>query len=938
MLRRLVIAHVVIISASVGLAAPESVFNVDCRCGWGGYYRPMEWTPVEIGISTTLTEPFAGSLTVSVQQDGLNTMNITHQIVLTPDMPVTLPLVTKLAFAADKCGVRISDERGRTRWYHDFDLWSFQPQSRYLTVVGEGDLFIGRVASTKFGLRDLPKQSVCVTGMSRGRVYAGDKVPRSMPWDWAGFACLDVLILYNPDWSEFNRHQFEAVADWVSNGGRLLLVLGSHYFPGANAIAESLPFDVGDARQIALKPQTLVNLGIDTGQSEKVVCRPLTPKTEGRMCRMEILNDDACIFAVGCFGFGRVGVLGFDPAALTDSCRQYSSRFWVALLSAVLRDRASGPEAVLPSTRRFERFSRKNALTGDLLHPDRKPGGIELTISGLDSDRYRMTSYHNNLFSRHSAIDIFVHSQLHNRNIRQTRRDDDNDAGFAETEFVVPGSNDVVIEFRPVSSSRFNRRAVLCGFKLERIPVERSGTVSGRPIIAVDFGARGQPVAEGFIGLSVPSTDRPNDVTFDDSDGLPKGVTIRLRPTNADDNLQFNPARPVFKPRPSYQRATNERFFLSRNIEFAEDAENLLEAQQEYQANMFTTGLAQAGSNAVMEYLYDIPEMQPLSIWWVIGLLTALAVLLGPVDYKILKRKDRLPLTWLTCTGWIVLFTAGAYYGVQELRSGKMQVRAVSVVDGVADTSQVWSTAYLGVFAPRSDDYHFEGRQSEEWWQQQWWSAVAPTEESIWAYSRGAGRRNIYCLQHDGYNKPYSVPINIWTIQCLLNESPRQDMPFEASVGHRQERASVSIINNSDSPIKSGYVLFPDNMSMQFGPVAGHESKDFEGRKTRSDFWRTQAGRLLLQKNFSDYQGPFKNEKAFLARGCLQRTVGIEGYLNNGAAVVCVEYENAARPVGIENRQCDYTHVQLVRQVVFPEDLEPQDANTGSAQRRGDRK
>jgi hypothetical protein len=36
-----------------------------------------------------------------------------------------------------------------------------------------------------------------------------------------------------------------------------------------------------------------------------------------------------------------------------------------------------------------------------------------------------------------------------------------------------------------------------------------------------------------------------------------------------------------------------------------------------------------------------------------------------------------------------------------------------------------------------------------------------------------------------------------------------------------------------------------------------------------------------------------------------------------------VEYENAAVPVGIENRQCDYTHVQLVRQVVFPEDLEP---------------
>jgi len=937
MLRPFAIACVVIIAASVGWAAPESVFNVDCRCGWGGYYRPMEWTPVEIGISTTLTEPFAGSLTVSAQQDGLNTMNITHQIVLTPDMPLTLPLVTKLAFAADKCEVRISDERGRTRWRHDFDLWNFQQTRRYLTVVSEGDFLIGCVGSTKFGLRDLPKQSVCITGTSRGRVYAGDKVLRSMPWDWTGFACLDVLILYNPDWNRFNRHQFKAVADWVSNGGRLLLVLGSHYFPASNAIAESLPFDVGDAKQIVLKPETLVNLGIDTGQSETVVCRPLTPKAQDGMCRLKTLNDDECVFAAGFFGFGRVGALGFDPATLTDSCMQYSAQFWVGLISAVLEDRGPDAGAISSSPQRSERFSTQCALTGDLVHPDRKPGGIELTISGLGAGRYRMTSYHNNPFRRHSPINILVDGRVRNETVYQTNRDNDKHTLPAETKFVVPGGNDVVIEFHPVSSSRFNRRAVLCGFKLEKEPFDRSGTVSGRRIVAVDFGARGQPVADGFTGLSIPGTDRPHDVTFDDSDGLPRGVVITLRSTAPDDNLQFNLPPPVRARTQPYRRTRDERFFLSRSIEFAEDAESRL--QEERETNMFTIGLAQAASNAVMEYLYDIPEMQPLSIWWVIGLLTALAVLLGPVDYKILKRKDRLPLTWLTCTGWIALFTAGAYYGVQELRSGRMQLRAVSVIDGVADSGQVWSTAYLGAFAPRSDDYRFAGRRDDEWWRQQWWSTVAPTEESIWAFSRGSGRRNIYCLQHDGYNRPYSVPINIWTVQCLLNESPRRDMPFQASVRHSQERVSVSITNNSESPIKSGYVLFSDSKGMRFGSVAGHESKQFEGRLDEDDFRYTRAGQLLFSGDFHSFrQVRFEKEDTFLARGCLQRTVGITGYLNNGAALVCVEYEDAAVPVTVENYSCDYTHIQLARQVVFPEDLEPQDANTGSAQRRGDRK
>ena len=91
MLRLLLIFAVVCIAASVGLAADESPFNVDCFCGWGGYYRPMEWTPVEIGISSTLTKPFEGAVNVTTQQDGLNTMNITHGFVLTPDIPLRLP-------------------------------------------------------------------------------------------------------------------------------------------------------------------------------------------------------------------------------------------------------------------------------------------------------------------------------------------------------------------------------------------------------------------------------------------------------------------------------------------------------------------------------------------------------------------------------------------------------------------------------------------------------------------------------------------------------------------------------------------------------------------------------------------------------------------------------------------------------------------------------
>ena len=75
-------------------------FNVDFSVGWQGCYRPMEWTPIEIGITSNLTKPFGGTVTTSAQQDDLTGMTVGHAFVLTPDLPLHLPLVIKLAFAA----------------------------------------------------------------------------------------------------------------------------------------------------------------------------------------------------------------------------------------------------------------------------------------------------------------------------------------------------------------------------------------------------------------------------------------------------------------------------------------------------------------------------------------------------------------------------------------------------------------------------------------------------------------------------------------------------------------------------------------------------------------------------------------------------------------------------------------------------------------------
>ena len=722
----------------------ESPFNVDFFFGWNNYYRPMEWTPVEIGIASTLTEPFAGSISVSAQQDGLNTLDIVHTFVLTPDIPLHLPLVTKLAFTTDKCRVSLRDERGRTRWEYDFNLWNISSRNRLLTVVHENDLLIGLVGRGKFGLLRLPNQSICQSQQDQGKVYLGDKLPRMVPWDWTGFACLDVLILYDPDWNLFNQQQLQAIAQWVSNGGKLLLIPGSHPLSPRNPIAQLLPFELQDVKQITLPAESLEQLDLISDEPETVTCWPLVPKPAVRFYETETYNSSELLFGTGYVGFGRVGVLAFDPSSLTDKQRANSARFWVGCIKVILED------------------------------------------------------------SR--LVPVRVQMQI-----------------------------------PPRASSR-----------------SRSRTRTGRPT---------EPV------------------------------------TRSDYQLYTMP--------------------FSRSIRFVENAENIDDTDR-FQQQQYAVGRAQVANNKVMEYLYNISEMRPLSIWWVIFLLITLAVLLGPVDYKMLKSRDRLPLTWLTCAFWIVLFTVGAYYGVQALRGGKMQLRVVSVLDGIENTNQTWSTDYCGFFASRSDDYEFEGLKDN-----QWWSGIAPTQNSTSSYDSGLGSRKIYCYQHDGGNLPYSLPINIWTIQCLLNESPLQQLPFDAQVDRDGDTVTVNIVNDSDAPILSGYALLDNNRGINFGSVPAHTSKQFRNQTRTMRFWDTNN----LQR-YQQYRSPqqltsgrFNNEDAFFAQGSLQRTQTIGAYLARGAAVVCVNYGNAPVSFTIKDRSCKNDHIQLARLVVFPPDKKEETQN-----------
>jgi hypothetical protein len=147
-------------------------------------------------------------------------------------------------------------------------------------------------------------------------------------------------------------------------------------------------------------------------------------------------------------------------------------------------------------------------------------------------------------------------------------------------------------------------------------------------------------------------------------------------------------------------------------------------------------------------------------------------------------------------------------------------------------------------------------------------------------------------------------------MQCLLNESPQQQLPFTAEVELNGDELILNIVNQSDSAIRRGYVLFGKDKALDFGRVLAHSNSQFRGQLGHRVVWTTD--------NIEHYPTKFDCEKAFFAQGSLQRTQAMKAYLANGAAVVCAEYDDAPVPFAVKDRPCDYNHIQLVRQVVFP--------------------
>ena len=110
----------------------------------------------------------------------------------------------------------------------------------------------------------------------------------------------------------------------------------------------------------------------------------------------------------------------------------------------------------------------------------------------------------------------------------------------------------------------------------------------------------------------------------------------------------------------------------------------------------------------LLQGVISLPSLALPPIGGLLLLLAGYILVIGPLNYLVLRRLDRRELAWLTMPVLILGFAAAAYGYGAALRGTDIVVNEVAIVRGALNTTVGAAQAYFGVFSPTRGTYQVE--------------------------------------------------------------------------------------------------------------------------------------------------------------------------------------------------------------------------------------
>ncbi|MCU0491211.1 MAG: hypothetical protein MUD01_06470 [Chloroflexaceae bacterium] len=217
----------------------------------------------------------------------------------------------------------------------------------------------------------------------------------------------------------------------------------------------------------------------------------------------------------------------------------------------------------------------------------------------------------------------------------------------------------------------------------------------------------------------------------------------------------------------------------------------------------------------------ELPALRLPPLWLLFLLLFGYIVLVGPLNFFVLRRMGRVELAWVTVPALVVVCLAGTYGASFVLRGTRPQVTQITVVQGFEQQQQGQATAFVGLFSPRRTSYNL--------------SFAPESLISVGRLDRGLNEENPL-VWSDGGTDLRDTLVDVSALRSFIVEQTLTAVPQVGTQLQRNQRAVQGEVQNlSNEPLLDA-LLVTGNAVQSLGTLQPGERRGVSLQGTEANF------------------------------------------------------------------------------------------------------
>ena len=237
----------------------------------------------------------------------------------------------------------------------------------------------------------------------------------------------------------------------------------------------------------------------------------------------------------------------------------------------------------------------------------------------------------------------------------------------------------------------------------------------------------------------------------------------------------------------------------------------------------------------LLQAVYQLPALALPPTGGLLAIIGAYILIIGPINYLILRRLDRRELAWVTMPVLVLAFAGAAFGYGALLRGTDVVVNEVAIVHGAPDATEATAQVYFGIFSPNRATYRIEVPGGA--------LLAAPISGDPF----GQGTTTLDIIQGTGTAEPSAVrnlSVGTGSIRIVRAQVPVSAPRMRANLRLVDGNLIGTLENASEEDLENVAVVLGSSVVV-LGNVPAHESRDVKLTVRENPFGASLADQIV---------------------------------------------------------------------------------------------